>query len=472
MRTPGVIVGVVAATLLSAVPAVAGTGLSWGACPDGPVDLRCATLDVPVDWSRPHGRRLTLDLARLPATGADRLGSVLVVPGGPGGSGVDDLKRSAGGFTALRQRFDVVSLAPRNRSGRPEFPEHCGRTGPWVAKPADPAAFEALGRAMRDADERCRQADPELFDHLDSGSVARDLDAVRAALGDHRVNLLANSYGGVPAVAYARKFPHRVRTLFFDGTGDPTASHAETDAVDYPNSERQFARFVEWCRTSTACALHGEDVSAVWRGLVTAADRVPVPANGHPPEAAYTGFDFVITAGNMMKSPGRWPSLAQGIDRARRGDAALFVDFVRQGLAGNLKFPAIPGARAVQCADDEGYATYAEFERARLRGERLSPHLPGLWQRTPLMCAGWPHPVANPRGPLPAAKLPPLVVADQASDYPATAGLLDRVPGSTGVRYEGVGHGLYLLGQPCVIAHANRYFTERTPPPPDTTCPA
>jgi hypothetical protein len=89
-----------------------------------------------------------------------------------------------------------------------------------------------------------------------------------------------------------------------------------------------------------------------------------------------------------------------------------------------------------------------------------------------LLCAGWPRPVANPRESLPAAQLPPLMVADQVLDYPLTASLLERVPGSTGVRYEGVGHGLYLLGQQCVIGHANWYFLDRTPPPAGTTCPA
>ncbi|ONI76096.1 hypothetical protein ALI144C_35965 [Actinosynnema sp. ALI-1.44] len=467
-----------ATSLLAATTAAAAeqTGrdrpMTWAQCSGTglPADLQCAELDVPVDWSRPHHRQITLDVARLPSTGTDRLGTVILVPGGPGGSGIDDLEQSASAFAALRQRFDVVSLAPRNRSDRAEFPTHCGRSGPWVTRPKDLAGYRALARTNQEASLKCRQADPELFDHLDSRSVARDLDAIRAAMGDTEVNLLANSYGGVPAVAYAREFPSRVRTMFFDGTGDPTASDAETDAIDYPNRERLFGRFIEWCDIDPACALHGEDVSAVWRGLLATADRTPVPATGEPPEVAYTGFDFVITAGNMMKNSARWSALAQGIDLARDGDSAMFVGWVRQSLGGNPKFPALPLARAVECADDAGYPSYAAYTQARHRGERLSPHLPGLWQRMPLMCAGWPHPVANPRDPLPAGKLPPLMIADQALDYPATAGLLSRVPGSGGVRYDGVGHGLYLLGQPCVIAHANRYFIDRTPPATTTIC--
>ena len=164
MRIGSLFAGLVAASALlvpvGASPAAAGTAwapseqtsrLDWQACAGEnlPEGIRCATVTVPVDWKKPRGRKITLELARLPATDpANRIGSVLQVPGGPGAEGVEDLKRSAPGLTELRRRFDLVGYNPRNTRLRERLPAVCAETGPQLMEPRDREEYRAQAAAL------------------------------------------------------------------------------------------------------------------------------------------------------------------------------------------------------------------------------------------------------------------------------------------------------------------------------------
>ncbi|MEV4245174.1 alpha/beta fold hydrolase [Streptosporangium canum] len=477
--------GVAVIILAGAVPAVADDSavpapptLAWKACPDkdAPPEMRCAAIQVPVDWTEPSGRKIALPLGMLPATGTERrIGTVFSIPGGPGHSGVKDLKKSAGGFMDLRRRFDVVSFAPRNTFDLGVLSAQCLASGPWIFLPDDRVQYAALAEANRASAQRCRKADPEFFDHLDSASVARDVEAVRVALGEEKLSFIATSYGGVPAVAYARLFPSRIRAMVMDGAVNQLLDRADNDRMSYPTVERQFGRFAAWCGSTTSCALHGEDVGAIWRRLVTGADRSPVPVRGEPPEAAYTGFDLKVAAAPSLISPGpepespRWVQLAEAVRRAAEGDASGFADYVKQATE-SLKAPSFVGMNMTHCPDGMGYGSYEEYQEGRRRGGRLSPNFAGNEQWHPLACVGWPTPVTNPRAPLPVEDLPPFLGVGTWVDYAGSMDLVLRVPGSSTVRYEGHGHGLYLSGDTCAIAHVNRYLTSLRLPPAGTVC--
>ncbi|MFF5212587.1 alpha/beta hydrolase [Streptosporangium sp. NPDC000396] len=477
--------GAAAIILAGAVPALAddsaapaSSTLAWKACPDKdvPPEMRCASIQVPVDWAKPFGRKITLPLGRLPATGTERrIGTVFSIPGGPGASGVDGLKGSAGSFTDLRERFDVVSFAPRNAVDLGVLSYECLDSGPWIFLPNNRAQYAALAKANRESAQRCRKADPEFFDHMDSASVARDIEAIRAALGEERLSFIATSYGGVPAVAYARLFPARVRAMVMDGIVNLLPDRAESDRMTYSGIEKQFERFTTWCGSTTSCELNGEDVGAVWRGLVAGADRSPIPVKGKPRQAAYTGFDLKVAAAPHLTSPGpepefpRWRQLAEAIGRARNGDASGFADYVEQGT-GSLKVSSAVGANMTHCLDGMGYGSYEEYQEGQRRGQELSPNMTGIRQWHPLGCIGWPAPVTNPPRPLPARGLPPFLGVGTWIDFAYTDDLVRRVPGSSAVRYDGHGHGLYLTGNSCAIAHVNRYLTSLRLPPDGTVC--
>jgi pimeloyl-ACP methyl ester carboxylesterase len=480
-----------AATLLAGLVAVPAAGdsadttasvLAWRPCADkdAPKDMRCASVQVPLDWKKPADRKITIPVGLLPASGAERrIGTVFSIPGGPGASGIDDLKQFHGKFAKLRDRFDVISFAPRNTvEPGGVLPYECLATGPWITLPANRAEYAALGRANRDHAQRCRAADPEFFDHMDSASVARDIEAVRAALGEERLSFLANSYGGTPATAYARLFPTRIRAMVMDGASNHIEAPAAGEPRAYARIERQVERFAAWCRSATACALHGQDTGEVWRRLVSAADRSPVPVHNDPTGAAYSGFDLKVAAAPSFVSPGpepdvpRWVQLADAIKKAVDGDATGFADYVRQA-SGHPKVPSIAGQNMTHCLDGLAYGSYAAYRKALRRAEELSPNFAGQRAWWPLACVGWPAPVTNPPAPLPTSGLMPFLAVGSWTDYESTANIVRHVPGSSGVRYDGHGHMLYIYGNSgCVTAHVNRYLTTLRLPPQGTTCPA
>ncbi|RSN15658.1 hypothetical protein DMB42_02300 [Nonomuraea sp. WAC 01424] len=478
-----------AATLLAGLMAVPAAGdsatstLVWGRCTgkDAPEIMRCTTIEVPLDWKKPAGRKITLPLALLPATGVQRrIGTVFSVPGGPGASGIDDLNMFHGKFAKLRDRFDVISFAPRNtvKPGFGPLSYECLSNGPLITLPDDRAEYAALGRTNRERAQQCRSADPEFFDHMDSASSARDIEAVRTALGERQLSFLANSYGGHPAVSYARLFPSRIRAMVMDGTTNHIGSIADEETNAYADNEKQLERFAAWCRSSTACALHGQDVVAVWRRLVTAADMNPVPAMTDPTGAAYSGFDFKVASAPSFTSPGpepavpRWVELADAIKRAAVGDASGFADYVRRAT-GNPEVPSLIGGNMTECLDGRAYKGYAEYMKLRQESEKLSPNFAGHRAWWPLGCVGWPVPVSNPRGPLSARGLVPFLGVGTWTDHDNVASIIHHVPGSSSVKYEGHGHMMYTYGNTgCVTAHVNRYFISLRLPPQGTTCQA
>ncbi|MEV0633164.1 alpha/beta fold hydrolase [Nonomuraea wenchangensis] len=458
--------------LVGAVPASAAAApestLTWKPCDK----LLCGEIRVPVDWADPQGRTITLPLAMLPHTGRrHRIGVLFSIPGGPGGSGVQDLERRAGSFAQIRDRFDVVSLLPRNGIELGILDQDCLSTGPWITPPGDEREWAALARTNRAAAERCRAADPALFGHLDSVSFARDIEAIRTAMGEPQFTFMATSYGGVPGLAYATLFPSRVRAMYLDGAVNTLRDRSEEDRARYALMEAQFTRFGQWCANDSACALHGRDVGTAWNDLRSAADRSPVPAEKG---VAYSGFDIAVAAMPDLVTPGadraRWKELAQAIRRAEKGDATGFSDYVKAGTLGSLKPPSFVGMNMTHCPDGIGYRDHAEYRRLRALGDRIAPHLSGneLWH--PLGCVGWPEPVRTPTAPLPVDQLPPFVGAGTWTDHADTADLALRVPGSGTIRFEGHGHGLYHTGDPCTIAHANRYFIDLRVPPTNTVC--
>ncbi|MEV4472256.1 alpha/beta fold hydrolase [Nonomuraea sp. NPDC049504] len=473
-------VGAAAVVLVSAMPAAAagspGSGpstLAWADCPDLVKEMRCASITVPLNWAEPSGRKIDLTVGLLPATGAQRrMGTVFAIPGGPGGSGLTALSKNAGSFAELRGRFDVVSVEPRNTIDKGVLPYDCLVSGPWITWPDTRAEYAELGRRNRAAAERCRAADPEFFDHLDSASVARDMEAIRVALGEERLSFIANSYGGMPAIAYSRLFPGRVRAMVFDGSVNPYADRAWSRL----SHEESFTRFAAWCAANTTCALHGRDVGEVWRALVARADRVPVPVKGEPPHAAYSGFDIKEAAAPSIIEPGpepefpRWTELAEAIELAADGDASGFADYVRRSTK-SPKVPSFTGMNMTHCLDGVGFRDYAEYRQKRREGERVLPNLAGIELWHPLACVGWPAPVTNPPAPLPADELPPFLGVGSWTDFHGVADLVRRVPGSAAVQYQWHGHGLYNSGNSCIISHVNRYLITLRLPAPITVCP-
>jgi pimeloyl-ACP methyl ester carboxylesterase len=464
---------VVAASLATAGPAAAAPGagptaLSWAPCSGEGVSaqLECTSMEVPVDWDDPTGRTITLDLARAPATGPARTGAVLVNAGGPGALGIAELSRGIDFFAGLRARMDVVTWNPRGSDGRYLPVRECSG-GPTVTAPHDQAEYDAAAVAGAAAMRTCRDTDPELFDHLDSATQARDLDAIRAALGEEQLNYFGNSYGGVLGTSYARLFPDRVRTMYLDSIVDHVSGLEQAIRNDNSSLELLFDRFARWCETAPDCRQRGGDVGRVWQDLMVAADRAPIPVRGSDPPVAFDGALLKFLGLGYLVRSAQWPLLSAAIESAVGGDAGP-MDFTGAGAV-----PVLPAAvQATQCADGYRFDGYRDYARSLRENAATAPHVVGEREAYFAACAGWPAPVANPPGPLPADRLPPFLGAAPLLEHPSTSAVVDQVPGSVTIRFDDTGHGLYLNeGNRCVIDHADRYLTDRVLPPADTVCP-
>ncbi|WP_394844926.1 alpha/beta hydrolase [Pendulispora brunnea] len=440
--------------------------LEWHDCSGG---MQCASLVVPVDWAYPGGPKLQLHLARRPsADPAKRLGSVLFNPGGPGGNGIPDLERKAATFENLRQRFDVVTWEPRgSESTFEKGEEHDGCFATVEpGRPTDDVEWERLSQKNLAVAERCRRHHPVRFDHVDSLSQARDMEAIRRALGDEKLNYLGVSYGGVFGVAYARLFPQQLRAMVLDSVVDHLADASAYDEMRDRTAETPFARFVTWCSASTDCVLQKEDVSAVWTELLNRADETPIPARNGQDDVHYAGVDLEAFAGAYLATE-RWNELAQGIDQARRGDATLLS---APGRGGKLAWPNF--LTATQCGDGWGYRQIADYRAAQERNRRLAPHLPRWQTALGTMCIGSPVPVSNPHAALDATGLPPALVLTSLAEEEEAKDLKERLVGSALVRVDHAAHSLYLgYANPCAIEHANHYFVDLTLPVSTVTCP-
>ncbi|RJL27157.1 alpha/beta fold hydrolase [Bailinhaonella thermotolerans] len=430
----------------------------WSPCPIAAApELQCA--DLPVPLAAGGDRKITLKVARLPATGA-RKGSVLVNFGGPQGHQIASLASRTRIFDRIRTSLDVVTWDPRGYPGLSDAVLRCDwgfvRTPPF---PDGQAALDRLAAGNRARADRCRATDPELFDHMDSASDARDADAIRAALGDERMNFLGLSYGGTIAQSYARLFPHRVRTMYIDGTRNHSLRdwERELDAVAR-ETERFMDRFFAWAPAGTGKR---------WRALIAAADREPIPA-----PAAGARFDGTqlraIAFLKLRPGPAAWGEFLAAISAAEAGDASAFAVSARQ------PYPGAPGGGYKECLDFPRPHDQRRLARTTRRLRAIAPNTGAsfaLAWHLPLTCAGWPVPVTNPPAPMPRT-LPPLLGAGTWQDYESTRRVAEQIPGSRTIRHDGPGHNLFgAMANPCVIAHVSAYVTERRLPPRGTTCP-
>jgi pimeloyl-ACP methyl ester carboxylesterase len=262
--------------------------IAWGACPQAyGTTIQCATVEVSLDWSKPDGKKIQMGVARLPASDpSQRIGNLVFDPGGPGGAGTQYLSMQAqigGLFTPeVLRRFDIIGIDPRGvgTSTQVRFDPAVWNQQPADLFPANEAAYEALVLWSRAFGDSCRRLTGELLDHVDTVSVARDLEVLRQRLGGDKLSYLGVSYGTAIGFEYARLFPDNIRALALDGALMHSLDASIMNITEAGAYDRALGRFAAWCQQDSSCVLCRQDVLKIFDDLVTRAATSPLSAPG------------------------------------------------------------------------------------------------------------------------------------------------------------------------------------------------
>lgn len=470
-------------------PTLAPVTLNWMPCSAQlPAELECAGMPVPMDYADPSGPTLTLGLSRMKATEpANRIGSLIINPGGPGSSAFDILQAQALAnqpFTEdIRKHFDIVGFDPRGVGL--STPVKCDPKL-WNEYPSlfpkTKEEYDALVAHNKAFAQSCLERTGPALAHVDTLSVARDLDAVRAALGDEKINYFGLSYGTMIGAQYAELFPDKIRVMALDGALDHSQSENTFHFVEVKAYEQVLERFAAWCGASSDCALNGKDVLKEFDALVKKADAEPIPAPDCVASGAcrpaVTGDDIRSAVQENLLSTQLWPMLGENLTRAIAGDASAFSFKLKQTEADHAF-----SETAIQCLDwpAQTNATYEGYQARRIFDKATAPHTQGAAQswRAQTRCIGWPVPVKNPPRPLAVAvdAAPPIMIINATYD-PSTSmqwalEMSSQLPSSVLLIRNGFGHTTYTNPGPSQVREAiDEYLiTAELPLPPNTVLP-
>ncbi|MDQ6696277.1 MAG: alpha/beta hydrolase [Actinomycetota bacterium] len=440
--------------------------LTWSACDDG---YECARLRVPVNYAKPRGPTLSLAIVRHVAAKPDqRIGSLLVNPGGPGGSAID-LVENDPLSTELTDRFDIVGFDPRGvgRSSPLSCHSHVQEmydADPRIDGAAERARYLAVSHAFVD---ECRRKYNALLPYLGTLTVARDMDEVRKAIGDDKLTYVGYSYGTSIGEQYAHLFPTRVRAMVLDGVVDPGLSGIQSATRQADGFEHALDLFLQDCSSRASCKLTRSPGKVVDR-LIASAETQPIAAP-HADRPATSGV-VQLALSQGLYSPELWPQLESAVADGARDDGSGLVDLANaylQRQPDGSYSDSFEIYFAVNCLDSawprQPDAILAAGEAAGKKDPRLGEGLVNDYVR----CALWP---AKPQ-PLPkltAPGSPPIVVisttADPATPYASGVAVAKALPKGVLLTNVGDGHTAFGQGKECVDRPVEHYLLTRTPP--------
>ncbi|MER7791647.1 alpha/beta hydrolase [Streptomyces sp. NPDC097640] len=459
--------------------------LSWHECRGG-AGFECATLKAPLDYTRPDGgSEVKLAVSRKKATGSGkRLGSLMVNPGGPGGSAIDYLQSYAGiGYPArIRARYDMVAMDPRGVAA--SEPITCLSDKQMDAftqtdqTPDAPAETRRLVASYQKFARGCAARSGRLLGHVSTVEAARDMDLLRAVLGDRKLNYVGASYGTFLGATYADLFPRRVGRLVLDGALDPALSSERINRDQTAGFETAFTAFAKDCVRRASCPLGTRDVAQARRrlsALFARLDAHPVPAG----ESRRLG-ESLATTGVLaaLYDEGAWPQLRTALRSATRGDgsglltlADLYYERGADGSYANLMY-ANP---AVNCLDlPPAFRTPADVRESLAAFQKASPVFGKALAWAALNCAYWPVRPTGTAHPLRAKGAAPIVVVgttrDPATPYTWARSLASQLTSATLLTYDGDGHTAYGRGSTCIDTAIDTYLLTGTPPPARKRC--
>ncbi len=448
--------------------------LHWHPCPSLAPTERCANLQVPLDYSHPNGRKITLAISDIPATApvSQRQGILLFNPGGPGASGIQQSGMSWPGYLAqnldpkVAAAYDIVGFDTRGvGSSVPALhcePNYFATTRPDYI-PANAAAEQVLISRAKTYAADCQQRFGWLLPYLTTVNIVRDMDQIRAAMGQQQINYLSYSYGTYIGQVYATMFPKRVRRMVLDSTVDPTGAwYADNIAQDYAFQGRMEA-FFAWVAKYQSLYHLGSTAAQVSKSWYAARAKLaasPAPQHNGP---AMGPAEFDDTFLNGGYDNGYWPSLASSLAAyLNSGSASQMLSIYDQSATTENEFAVYT---AVECADVAWPRNWSKWQADTLKVYRTAPFQAwdNLWFNA--ACAFWP--VNGPAQPMTVGtgSLPGILMLqgtlDAATPYAGALNARRRFPTARMVVVQNGGNHGQSLAQPpntCVDGYLNGYL--------------
>lgn len=453
--------------------------ITWEDCGGG---LECANFEVPYDHDAPDGRVFTLPLIRRPARNPDqRIGSLLLNPGGPGGSGVALLKAAWIAMpTPIGDRFDLVGFDPRGQAGSTPSIDCLDDLGPLVGldlTPSDTAELQDIEETTRAFVTGCQERSGDLLPFVGTDHIVRDMDLLRSALGDEKLTYMGFSYGTFLGAMYADRFPERVRALVLDAALDPTLDGAMFIEGQARGFEAELEAFFDDCAAVPTCAFYsGGDPRAAYDALLAAIEVAPLPAMGTNRFVGPGEFAYAVAA--PLYRPGQWKKLAEGLSRAAMGDGAELLDIVdgyadRQsdGTYGDL-LEVYYGVLSLDVPFPKDAAVYEALTK---KLEIDTPRLGAYFPFTAYPSGQWPVASWRTPGPVTAKGAAPILVvgatSDPATPYSWGVSLANQLASGVMLTRNGHGHVSFLRGSACIDMAVTEYLVDLKASTDGMVCP-
>ena len=456
--------------------------VAWAQC-DG---YECATVQAPLDWDAPDGGTIDLALKRSVATGSadQRIGSLLLNPGGPGASGVDFLDYAVSSMLGrtVTEAYDIVSFDPRG-VGQSSAVD-CGDDATVDAfltadVPIDDQAdVEAARELSRTFGEGCLAATGPLLGEVDTISAARDMDLLRAVLGDEQLHFAGFSYGTFLGATYAGLYPENVGRMLLDGALDPSMSNDDLVVGQAIGFEKALRAYVTDCQAGRDCPLTG-DVDSGMEQIAALVERIeakPIDGgDGTLVNSTLAFYGIVVT----LYDDASWPYLTIALTEAIRSNTGstllqLANSYLDRTPDGAYLSNSMIAFTAINCLDYPMPARdYDEMVAFADEVRSVAPTF-GSDFAMAVGCETWPFRSTVERAPITAAGAAPILVVgttgDPATPYDWSVALADQLESGTLLTWEGEGHTAYGRSNDCVAEAVEGYLVEGTVPDDGLTC--
>ena len=464
--------------------------ISWYPCGDtGGMDrteeqgkFSCGMVTVPMDYNNPDGTTIQIAVKKRAADGESR-GSLFINPGGPGGSGVQRVEGVEQSFSKeLLAGYDVVGFDPRGVGSSTAI--KCGDATLGMEaskeKPQPGEAFETWAAhyltKVREAREQCEaHSEPGLLDHVNTVSVAKDLDVLRAISGEKSLNYLGFSYGTELGYTYAELFPKNAGRLVLDGAVDSTISHQDFDLDRAEAFENALHSYVQAClegKAGDTCPLTGDVEHGVQqiRDLIASADASPLKTSD--PDVKFTGAQLSQAIQLPFLQSGLWPQLTAVLTPAiTQNDASGLAEAFKQ-ISNGVSTAAYLG---VQCQDRPAQADVDVWRAQYEEAQEIAPTFASA-ASLDVICTAWGH--YSETDPLPQdvhaeGAAPILVVGttgDPATPYKWSEALAEQLDSAQLLTWQGNAHCAYGRGSSCITKAVDGFLLDGQLPEDNLTC--